>query len=216
MGIFDGILSMLFPPRCAFCGKYLTGAEKGVCESCREKFLEGEGEAYHKTGEFFDECVSPLRYKDEIRESFVRFKFKGATGYASAYSKVLAKCIAKNLKGQYDIITWVPISDRREKKRGYDQSMLLAMATALELDDVAVELLRKSVDVPAQSSLPTEEKRRANVCDVYEVTDRDILAGKRILLIDDIVTTGATLSECSRTLLMAGAESVVCAVLAKA
>lgn len=216
MGIFDGLLNLLFPPKCAFCGKFLKTNEKGICPKCRKAIAE-ESETPHKTtGEFFDVCYSPLLYRDTVRSSIIRFKFKGATGNVSSYADILADCIRKKLDGEYDIITWVPISRERETNRGYDQSMLLAMATALALDDVAVETLKKCVDVPAQSSLVGAEKRRANVCDAFIVPDRDVVAQKRILLIDDVVTTGATLSECARTLLLSGAESVVCAALAKA
>ena len=113
------------------------------------------------------------------------------------------------------MITWVHISDERMKTRGYDQAMLLAFATALELGEVAVETLKKTADNPAQSTLEGIEKRRANVLDAYEAIDRELISGKRMLLIDDVVTTGATLSECARTLLMAGAEGVVGAALAR-
>jgi predicted amidophosphoribosyltransferase len=84
------------------------------------------------------------------------------------------------LSGRYDLITWVPLSAKREKIRGYDQAMLLAYAVALELDDVAVETLRKHKDVQAQSSLEGKEKRRANVSGVYEVMEKELIAGKRI------------------------------------
>ncbi len=151
-----------------------------------------------------------------MRKSILRYKFKGATGYADSYGKILADCNRQKLSGRYDLISWVPLSAKREKSRGYDQAMLLAYAVALELDDVAVETLRKHTDVLAQSSLVGVEKRRANVSGVYEVIDSELIAGRRVLLIDDVVTTGSTLSECARVLLMAGAEDVVCAALARA
>jgi predicted amidophosphoribosyltransferase len=137
------------------------------------------------------------------------------TGYAKLYGAFLAERISSELSGQYDLITWVPLSGERLKSRGYDQAMLLAMATALELDDVAVETLVKHTDVPAQSGVGDIDKCRANISGVYAVADPDIVDGKRILLIDDILTTGSTLSECAETLRKAGAKDVVCAALAK-
>ena len=94
--------------------------------------------------------------------------------------------------------------------------MLLAMAAALKRDDVAVELLKKHTDVPAQSGVGSVEKRRANIAGVYAVADEELVRGRRILLIDDIVTTGATLSECAKTLRASGAEEVLCCTLARA
>jgi len=215
MGIRASLLDVLFPPRCVFCRHVLKSGETDVCAKCAPLLPRASGSRASKKGEFFDKCVSPFYYKGLVRQSILRFKFGGKTGYAGSYAKFLAKTVSDELCGEYDLITWVPISAKREKKRGYDQSMLLAMATALELGTVAVSALSKDVDVPAQSGLGSGEKRRANVSGVYSVPDRELVAGRKILLIDDIVTTGATLSECARTLLMAGAADVVCAALAR-
>ena len=80
---------------------------------------------------------------------------------------------------------------------------------------MAVETLRKKKDVAPQSGTGGIEKRRANISGAYEVIDPELVEGRRILLIDDIITTGATVSECARTLGLAGAESVVCASVAR-
>ena len=93
--------------------------------------------------------------------------------------------------------------------------MLLAMSAALKMDDVAVELLYKNTDVPAQSGVGSAEKRRANISGVYSVADEELVRGKRILIIDDIITTGSTLSECAKTLKYSGAEEVLCCTLAR-
>lgn len=215
MGFIKNICDLLFPPKCVFCGKFLKKGETNICKTCERELPFTEGAGTSLSGDFFDVCVAPLYYRDNVRKSILKFKFRGAIGYADCYAKILADCIAQKLSGKYDIITWVPISDERMKTRGYDQAMLLAFATALELDDVAVETLRKTADNPAQSTLQGVEKRRANVVGAYEAIDRELIFSKRILLIDDVVTTGATLSECARTLLMAGAEAVVCAALAR-
>jgi predicted amidophosphoribosyltransferase len=93
--------------------------------------------------------------------------------------------------------------------------MLLALAAALELDDVAVSTLEKTLDAEKQSSMGSAEKRRANIAGAYKAADPELVEGKRILLIDDIVTTGSTLSECAKTLLSAGAAEVLCAAVAR-
>jgi competence protein ComFC len=214
MGIFSDFLNVFFPPRCVFCRKFLKSNESSICSSCTDSVPFTSGGETVRRGQYFDVCVSPLVYTGNVRKAFLRFKFKGATNYAEYFGKIMADCIKSHLSGRYDLITWVPLSKSRERQRGYDQSMLLAYAVALELEDVAVETLRKTTDVQAQSSLVGREKRQANVSGAYEVFDAELIVGKRILLIDDVVTTGATLSECSRMLLMAGAEEVMCAALA--
>ncbi len=214
MNIFSGILDLLFPPRCAFCRKVLKTREKGICASCIKDIARTKNGGA-QSGDFYSVCVSPLYYEGAVRDSILRFKFKEATQYADIYGELMAPCVRDYLAGRYDLITWVPLSEKRLKKRGYDQAMLLAMSTALKLDDVALELIVKQVDVPAQSGIGAVEKRRANISGAYTVYDEELVRGKRILLIDDIITTGSTLSECAKTLRLFGAEDVVCVTLAR-
>ncbi|MDR2665519.1 MAG: double zinc ribbon domain-containing protein [Oscillospiraceae bacterium] len=216
MGFLATFLDLLFPPKCVFCGGVLMHSDDAYCRRCERNlpFTEGDDTAWR--GEGFDICVSPLHYRDEVRRSILRYKFKGKSDYAESYGAVLAQCIRQNLAGKYDIISWIPLSEQRAKKRGYDQAMLLALAAALGLDDVAVETLRKTRDACAQSTLSGRDARAENISGAYEVADAELVEGKRVLLIDDIVTTGSTLAECARTLRAAGAVSVCAAALARA
>lgn len=214
MGVLSAFLDILFPPKCVFCRKILKNSRESVCRTCLAE-LPYTGNNASQSGDFFSVCVSPLYYEDDVRQSILRFKFKEATGYAGTYGKLVADCVKAELPGRYDLITWVPLSKGRFKERGYDQAMLLAMATALELGDVAASTLNKPKEVAKQSTMGSAEKRRANISGAYSVLDKELIEGKRILLIDDIITTGSTLSECARTLLMAGAAEVLCATVAR-
>lgn len=215
-GPMSWLLDLLFPPRCVFCGKLLATGERDFCARCQRELPWLEGPAAEQTGEFFSLCTAPLRYQGVVRDSIRRYKFKGRQGYHKAYGKLVAQCVHDHLAGKYDLITWVPLSEKRKRERGYDQAFLLASAAALELGDVAVETLRKSRHTDAQSGLEGEAERRANVLGAYTAVDPELLAGKRVLLIDDVVTTGATFSECARVLRTMGAKDVVCAALARA
>ena len=212
MGILTAALDLLFPPKCIFCRKVLRAGRRVCCPDCLEKLA---GQTRWRQGVFFSRCCVPLVYEGDVREAVIRFKFKDQPGYATEFGRILGQCIGRELKGQYDLITWIPVSEERLKKRGYDQAMLLAMAAALELGDVAVETLKKAMDNAAQSSLEDAEARKSNVLGAYRVEDPMLVEGKRVLLIDDIVTTGATLDEASRTLLEAGAKEVIAAALAQ-
>ena len=214
MGFFSSFLNLLFPPKCVFCAGILDKADDGWCDKCTESlpFADDQGK---QVGDCFDFCVAPLYYTDVVRRSILRYKFKGASHYADVYGKFLAECISENPDIKYDLISWVPLSDKRERTRGYDQAMLLAMATALELDDIAVETLKKPHDVQAQSELGDKAERNANISGAYVASDAEIISGKRVLLIDDVVTTCSTLDECAKVLLAAGAVGVVCAALAR-
>ena len=215
-GPVSWLLDLLFPPKCVFCGKVLDTGEDGLCARCQRELpwlTDGEAEL---AGEFFSLCAAPLRYQNKVRDSVRRYKFKGRRGYYKLYGRLVAQCIHDHLAGRYDLITWVPLSPQRKKERGYDQAFLLASAAALELGEVAVETLRKGRDNAAQSGLEGEAERRANVLGAYSPVDPSLVEGKRVLIIDDVVTTGSTLSECARVLRTMGAEDVVCAALARA
>ena len=210
------LLDLLFPPRCVFCRRLLHRGEEGICPRCQQELPWALGAEAEQTGEFFSLCASPLWYQDQVRASFHRYKFKGVRGYSRTYGRLVAQCVQDHLAGRYYLITWVPLSRSRLRQRVYDQAMLLASAAALALDDVAAETLCKVRDTEAQSGLgKNDASRRANVLSAYQVTDPALVEGRRVLLIDDIVTTGSTLSECARVLRTAGATDVVCAALAR-
>lgn len=210
------LLDLLFPPKCVFCGHILDRYEAAPCPVCQKSLPWLTEAAAEQKLEFCRLCVSPLRYQDKVRDSLRRYKFSGRQGYCRVYGPLLAQCVHDHLEGQYDLITWVPLSARRRRSRGYDQARLLAEHTAKALGTAAVPTLRKVRHTTAQSGLDGESARRANVLGAYEAAAPERIRGKRVLLIDDIVTTGASLSECARVLLTAGAEEVVCATAARA
>ena len=215
MGILSALLDLIYPPRCVFCRKLLTEGERDICAGCAATLPVTEGKRAEQTGEFFEKCVSPLYYMGDVRESFCRYKFQGAEGYAGPYARWMADCVRDHVEGGFDLITWAPLSRKHLRKRGYDQAKLLACRMAKELGREAAPLLRKPRDVKTQSGLGGAEERKANVLGAYEPLSGAEVAGKRVLLVDDIITTGATLSECARVLRTAGAASVVCVTLAR-
>lgn len=114
----------------------------------------------------------------------------------------------------FDVLTWVPTGKDRQRVRGYDQSYLLAKSVADALKVPCVSTLQKVRQNPAQSGMSDVAARRANVLGAYQGQKGIDLRKKRVLLIDDVMTSGATLSECSRVLLMEGAAEVQCATFA--
>lgn len=214
--LINGVLDLLFPPKCVFCGGLLHTGERDLCTSCQRTLPWLTGAAAEQTGEGFSLCVSPLRYQGAVRESLRRYKFEGFRGYRRAYGRLLAQCIRDHLEGRYDVITWAPLSARRKRERGYDQAYLLADSAARALGTRAYPLLRKIRHTAAQSGLEADAQRRSNVQGVYSVPDPAAVAGKRILVVDDIVTTGSTLTSCAQALREAGAVDVLCAAAARA
>lgn len=204
------LLDLLFPIKCPFCGR--VQEQPGICPGCMAS-LPWTDEA-HALREPVPglRCAAPLWYTGPVRESIHRFKFRSGVGAAGPMGELIAQAAAERFSGEFDTVTWVPVSARRLRQRGYDQARLLA-ESACGLWGVTPErLVRKVWDNPAQSGLESAEERWRNTQGVYEAAGDP--AGRRVLLIDDICTTGSTLLSCSSVLREAGAAEIVCAVVA--
>ena len=203
-------MNLLFPPKCPFCGKVQD--VPGICPDCEKDLPWIPGAEALREGPGGLRCAGAVWYEKTVRDALLRLKFQGASEIAEPLGELIARCAAEQFGGEFDTVTWVPVSKKRLRKRGYDQSELLARSACRFWDIQPVRLLEKKVDNPAQSGIHDGAARRANVLGVYEAVGD--VAGKRILLIDDICTTGATLIECTRVLEDAGAEQVVCVAAA--
>ena len=212
MKLLDAFLDLLYPPKCPFCGK--VQETRGICPSCSKALPRTEGDQGLKTLPGGTVCAAPLWYEGLVRDGLLRFKFQGASAAAEPLGELVAQCAAERFSGEFDVVTWVPVSRRRLRKRGYDQARLLAESACRVWGVKPGALLRKVRHNPAQSGLTEAAARRANVLGVYEPTDAGRIQGRRVLLVDDICTTGATLAECARVLREAGAEKVVCVTAA--
>ncbi len=209
--MLDRLLELLYPRKCVFCTKLLSREETDLCTQCRRSLPYCSGKDLRIP--YSERTVAVFYYEDNVREAVLRYKFGGQMQYSRAFGRLLAM---KAAELDFDLICHVPVSRARRRERGYDQAQKLAAAVGRELGSKPRNILKKTRNNPAQSGIKSPEQRRANVLGVYRVLDRESVQGKKILLIDDVATTGATLSECCRTLKDAGAAQVSCAVLAKA
>ncbi len=217
MGVLSQLKKLVYPPRCAFCGEVLepSRAPDGLCRRCLVE-LPYTGSRFSSRGEFFSACVSPLYYSGAVSAAVKRFKFGGKVSYARVMGRMIAESASEHGLGGADVITWVPVSLRRLRKRGYSQAKLLAKEAAGRMGLPCARLLRKRRDTPPQSALASYSMRKANVSGAFAAVNEAKIKGRRVLLIDDVFTSGATASECARILLMAGAQSVSCATLCRA
>ena len=207
-------MNLLFPPKCILCGNLLERQEQDLCRNCR---VDGPEYPIRKERlQFLDSFTAVWYYEGSVRRSLLRYKFYGARSYAHGYGRLLAMKLLQAHPEGFDCLTWVPVSPLRKLRRGYDQVELLAKAVGRELGMQPVPLLKKVRHNRPQSGISDGAKRRANVLGVYREMDRTAISGKRILLLDDILTTGATAGECARVLLTAGAKEIHCAVIAAA
>ena len=214
MRLYYYLLNLLFPPKCILCGKLLEKQEQDLCRTCR---VDSPYYPIRKERlQFLDSFTAVWYYEGSVRRSLLRYKFYGARSYAPAYGRLLAMKLLQAQPEGFDCLTWVPVSPLRKLRRGYDQVELLAKAVGRELGMQPVPLLKKVRHNRPQSGISDGAKRRADVLGVYREMDRTAISGKRILLLDDILTTGATAGECARVLLTAGAKEIHCAVIAAA
>ena len=218
MGILSKLADVLFPPKCVFCGKLTSSdlEERFICPECEKSlpWTSPSGGVTH--GDFFVKCVSPLFYRGAVRDSVLKFKFGGRESNAGLYGRLIAACLSSHPDIKFDLITWVPLSRRRMRSRGYNQAQAIAESVAVSTNVPLWKTVKKSRHTPAQSSLADKSQRRANISGAFVMEKSVDVTDLSILIIDDVVTTGSTLSECARVLLMAGAERVYCATLAKA
>lgn len=211
MNVVSYILDLLFPPKCAFCGRLIK--EGDLCPSC-EKNLPYREEAPTLIGEKQYPCAVALYYDGPVRAGVKALKFGKKSWRAKVFARYVAQAAAERLAGEFDAVTFVPVSLRRNFERGFDQARLLAEEAANIWGVKAEAVLRKDRHTRAQSSLQDAALRKTNVKGAYRVPHPERVRGRRFLLIDDVCTTGSTLSAAADALLEAGAAGVVCAVLA--
>ena len=217
MKLWTAALDLLFPPKCPFCRNILDAPQDLVCPACQSSLPWLTGQYALRPVEFTNGCLSPLAYRDSVRQAVHRYKFSGVGAYARTFGVLMAQCVRDNLSQPFDAVTWVPLSRRRLQQRGYDQAKLLARTVAAELSLPLQATLVKYRDTPVQSSLDSAAARQANTRGVYRLLPGGPpLKGKNFLLADDVVTSGATLSACAGLLLQNGAQTVFCVTFAQA
>ena len=202
--LISRLLDLCYPPHCALCHRLLNEHEEHVCRFCRRRYADS---CIRRELPNVRLCVAPFRYEDQVRDSLLRYKFRGVTAYGAAYAEFLAKCIDES-DISCDIITWVPLSRQRLRRRGYDQARILAEETAGRLDIPCEQLLKKIKNTRPQSGIHDAGARRQNAGGAYVCCAPEKVRDRRVLVIDDIVTTGSTLSVCAAELLKAGCAAV--------
>lgn len=211
--ITTALLDLLFPPKCAFCGALMEHTGSGVCPRCESvlPFIP-DGKVLREAGGF--PAAVTFYYDEPVSDGVKALKFRKTPWRAKIFARYLAQTAAEYLGGEFDLITFVPVSRKRNYERGFDQARLLADEAAKIWNLRAVPTIRKARDNRRQSSLDSPAERAENVKNVYRVPRPERVSGKRFLLIDDVLTTGSTISACAAALMEAGAASVVCAALA--
>lgn len=217
--------SLIFPPKCGICGKLNENYLCGRCNLELKKEARFQSDSYITETGFkrkkFNEHIYFFQYQGLIREQIINYKFNDeAYKYNAISNFVLQNFILKEssifqILNNYDVIVPVPISKKRMKERGYNQAELIAKPIARVLGKrMVTKCLYKSKNIIAQSTLNKHE-REENIKDVYNLKNGEIILNKKVLLVDDIYTTGSTANECCRMLEKAGTKKIGVMTIAK-
>lgn len=209
--MIDMLLNFLFPPVCGICGKR---DENWVCENCYNKLKINI--IYNKAiNKFYDEQIYLFKYKD-IRNLILRYKFNNQSYLNNTFANIILKNkkLCRKIK-IYDIIIPVPMFHKKKKNRGYNQTELITSKIAKCLGIYTNNnILIKSKNTKTQSTLK-EKNRYENIKNAFSIKNNELIKNKNIILFDDIITTGATVNECSKILKQNGVKNILVLSIAK-
>ena len=233
--IFKAIKNSIFPNhyKCITCGKEINYNGFDFCEDCIEDLPQINGKICLRCGEplnsmanyclncknskhYFKRNLSAFTYDKPVSDHIMNLKYNNKRYLGEIFTGFLVqKYIELGISAE--LIIPVPLHPNRLKERGFNQAEIIANPLAQKLNiPISIDALTRIKDTPKQSLSKSHEDRLLNIKDAFEVNDKSKIKGKTILLIDDVYTTGSTLSECANALLKAKAKEVYCLTVAHA
>ncbi len=215
---FNALLNFVYPPLCHLCEAYLHPDEKLICNTCWQSLRRAAPDAQAAGNDFdLDGVYSLWEFGDGVQRIIHEIKFNRKKSLADKVGFELASLVAENQAlREVDVIIPLPLHHTRRRIRGYNQSHLLSIPISARAGFPIVEAAVRRVKSTKPQARLSARKRLDNVKGAFMVTDPERVAGKRVLLVDDVVTTGATLNACALALQAAGAGRVVALTVAKA
>ena len=225
------LLDLIFPPRCIHCHAYLEHG-RALCADCRRwivmhrTFFCGKCRARryssarklcHRSFPFLLGAAG--EYEDPVIKGLIRsLKFHFVRSSAAPLGAILAAYATRlKISRSYDLILPIPLSRRRRRERGFNQSELIARALSIRIGiPIDTFTLRRLRHAPPQSGLRGAVLRHANIAGSFAVVSPRAVCGRNIILLDDVVTSGATMLEAARVLRAAGARNILALAAAKA
>ena len=214
------LLDALFPKRCAGCGsgpwpfcgpcsRAIVPLQPPWCRRCGVPMKRNRDGCDHCPPVPIASARAPFLFDGPVRRAVHRLKFAGWRPVADA----LGRAMTEVLDADVELVTWVPVSDRRRAARGYDQALALAEVVSGRRDLPLGRLLRRIADPPVSQARRGGAERRVAMRGSFEV-EGDV--PRRVLLVDDVLTTGATAGACAEQLVAAGAREVALLTAARA
>jgi ComF family protein len=231
--LYQGLIDLIFPklPQCPVCGKEFNHGEINLCKRCIDKInfikedyclkcgkliLPNQEFCYdcQHSNHYFDQARSVGLYDSGLKEYIKLFKYSKYRTLTEPLGDLMSSYTNRFYNiNDFDIITYVPVHKKRLDERGFNQAFLLAKRIGENLKIDVESLLIRNKDTIKQSKLSRKERLR-NLKSKFKIKGNINIDGKRILLVDDVYTTGATVNELSRILLNNRAESIKVITLA--
>jgi ComF family protein len=230
--LLDGLINLIYPDQCFICGTPIAKRQDcGICAGCWEKAVELKirppccsscGLPFQNFQDASDrlcgDCILQMPpfsgaraygyYTGELRSLIQAFKFHGRRNLAGLLAPLLAGTFFENWnRGDFDLLIPVPLHSKRRRERGYNQSELLARTLARQVALPCTPCLVRTRPTRPQVGL-SDPQRKENVLKAFRCHDSKRISSRRVLLIDDVMTTGATVASAAQTLVEAGALRV--------
>ncbi len=207
------IKDKIFPSKCIFCKKIITDTENAVCDECSIELENKKPKQSLYSLEGTEGITFPFFYSGMVKKAMLGYKFHGKKHYSDYFASQIVNSLYK-CDCEFDLITYVPIGFIRYMERGYNQSYLLARYISKQMNIPCCKTLKKSAFIKRQSAR-TFAERRLNVKKAFKKLNKINVEGKNILIIDDICTTGSTLTNIAELLNLHGADKIYCACVAR-
>ena len=202
MKIFKNILAVLFPQKCLGCKK----ENEILCSDCLLKISRPDTP-------YLNGVHIAANYQDLVlKKALWMLKYQGVKHLAKPLAEIVKERIWKKLETGDWLVVPVPLSKKKLRHRGYNQAELIAKELS---DNVRADILFKKFHTKSQVEVKDKEERLANIIGSFAIKNPEKIKGKKIILIDDVLTTGATMREAKKVLKNAGAKKVVGIVVAR-
>jgi len=228
--VVSQVLNLLFPPKCCICGHY---CEELLCKTCQGTLPLVEGPICTRCGKpchyqvkscrecrgrrlYFHSARSLGFYEGSLKEAIHNFKYKNGRRLANIFADLARNnAFCDSMFWDIDLITYVPSTTAKEIRRGYNQAELFGREVAKRIEKPSIKTLCRVKQTEDQNKLKLEERRK-NVKDAFKSLPQLNLKNRRILLVDDVYTTGSTINECAKALKRAEAKQVNVLTVARA
>ena len=202
MKIFKNILTVLFPQKCLGCKK----ENEILCSDCLLKINRPDTP-------YLNGVHIAANYQDTVlKKALWMLKYQGVKQLAKSLPEIVRERIWKKLETENWLVVPVPLSKKKLRHRGYNQAEMIAGELSA---NVRADILFKKFHTKSQVEVKNKEERLANIVGSFEVRNPETIRGKKIILIDDVLTTGATMREAKKVLKQAGAKKVMGVVVAR-